>query len=62
MKNPSEQKFISYEHLDKIGEIALYYGFIPHKSPDIKKPDLDHAKNLLEGVEHDRPHRSPGLA
>lgn len=49
MKKPLENKFISYEHLDKIGEIPVYYGFFPHKSPEIKKIDLDHAKNLLEG-------------
>ncbi len=48
-KTNSEQKFISYDNLDKIGEVALYYGFEPHKSPDIKKVDLDNAKNLLEG-------------
>lgn len=51
-KNPekkSENKFIAYENLDKIGEIPIYYGFVPHKSPEIKKVDLDHAKNLLEG-------------
>jgi histidyl-tRNA synthetase len=48
-KNISENKYISYENLDKIGEISLYYGFLPHQSPDIKKIDLDNAKNLLEG-------------
>ena len=48
-KNPSDQKFTNYENLDKIGEISVYYGFVPHKSPNIKKVDLDHAKNLLEG-------------
>ncbi len=44
-----EQKFTIYENLDKIGEIPVYYGFIPHKSPEIKKSDLDLCKNLLEG-------------
>ena len=44
-----EKKFIAYENLDKIGEIPVYYGFFPHKSPEIKKVDLDHAKSLLEG-------------
>ena len=51
-KNPEkkpENKFIAYENLDKIGEIPIYYGFMPHKSPEIKKIDLDHAKSLLEG-------------
>jgi histidyl-tRNA synthetase len=45
----AEQKFTMHENLDKIGEIPVYYGFQPHKSPEIKKVDLDHAKNLLEG-------------
>ncbi len=49
MKKSNEQKFTPYEHLDKIGEIPVYYGFVPHRSPEIKKADLDHAKNLLEG-------------
>lgn len=46
---PNEQKFIPHENLDKIGEIPVYYGFQPHKSPEIKKADLDQAKSLLEG-------------
>lgn len=46
---PNEQKFIPHENLDKIGEIPVYYGFQPHKSPEIKKTDLDQAKSLLEG-------------
>ncbi|MDE2040808.1 MAG: ATP phosphoribosyltransferase regulatory subunit [Patescibacteria group bacterium] len=41
-------KFISYEHLDKIGEVAVYYGFMPLKSPAISKSDLDAAKDLLD--------------
>ncbi len=49
IKKPNDQKFTTYENLDKIGEIPVYYGFVPHKSPEIKKIDLDHAKNLLEG-------------
>lgn len=37
-KNPNtDQKFIPYENLDKVGEISLYYGFEPYESPDIKK-------------------------
>ncbi|MDO8430377.1 MAG: His/Gly/Thr/Pro-type tRNA ligase C-terminal domain-containing protein [Candidatus Taylorbacteria bacterium] len=48
-KNPTEQKITTYDHLDKIGEIPIYYGFFPHKSPEIKKIDLDLAKTLLEG-------------
>lgn len=48
-KKPVESKFIPYEHLDKIGEIAVYYGFSPMKSPSIGKGDLDAAKDLMEG-------------
>jgi histidyl-tRNA synthetase len=47
--DPKDNKYISYDNLDKIGETALYYGFNPHKSPDIKKVDLDNAKSLLDG-------------
>ncbi len=43
------EKFTAYENLDKIGEIPVYYGFVPHESPEIKKVDLDLSKNLLEG-------------
>jgi histidyl-tRNA synthetase len=46
---PSESKFLSFDHLDKIGEIPVYYGFTPRQSPSIKKIDLDQAKSLLEG-------------
>lgn len=56
MPNKSKQKKISpnnetlaFDNLDKIGEIPVYYGFTPSKTPDIKKADLDAAKGLLEG-------------
>ena len=48
-KKPEDSKFISHEHLDKVGEIALYYGFMPMKSPTISKTDLEAAKGILEG-------------
>lgn len=48
-KGSVDSKFIQYEHLDKIGEIPVYYGFIPMKSPSVTKPDLDAAKDILEG-------------
>jgi histidyl-tRNA synthetase len=54
-KNTTESKYVTYEHLDKIGEVTIYYGFTPHKSPEIKKVDLDHAKSLLEGDFIDNP-------
>lgn len=43
------EKYTYYECLDKIGEIPIYYGFMPHESPEIRKVDLDQAKNLLLG-------------
>lgn len=48
-KKPAENKTTEYNHLDKIGEIAVYYGFSPEESPVIKKIDLDNARTLLEG-------------
>ena len=51
-KNPKDDsscKYVYFENMDKIGEIPIYYGFTPFKSPDIKKSDLDLAKGLLEG-------------
>lgn len=48
-KKPQDSKFISYEHLDKIGETAIYYGFNPTKSPAITKADLDAAKDIMDG-------------
>lgn len=47
-KNTPPTSHIIHEHLDKIGEIPLYYGFSPKKSPDIKKVDIDNAKSLLD--------------
>ncbi len=49
MKELKEPKFVTHKNLDKSGEIAIYYGFTPKQNPEIKKADLDHAKNLLEG-------------
>ncbi len=43
-----ESRNITYEHLDKIGEVSLYYGFVPNKSPSVNKSDLDAAKDILE--------------
>lgn len=48
-KRPIPTKFFAVEHLDKIGETAVYYGFAPIKSPAIEKVDLDAAKGILEG-------------
>ncbi|MEI8249318.1 MAG: ATP phosphoribosyltransferase regulatory subunit, partial [Candidatus Taylorbacteria bacterium] len=45
----TESKFVVYEHLDKIGEIPVYYGFIPMKSPSIEKADITAAKDILDG-------------
>ncbi len=48
-KKQSETKYINYANLDKVGEVAVYYGFAPRQSPSIKKPDIEYAKNLLDG-------------
>ena len=48
-KKPTESKFIAYDHLDKIGEVAVYYGFMPTKSPSITKSDLEAAKDIMDG-------------
>ncbi len=47
-KPVSESKFLTFDHLDKIGEIPVYYGFTPLESPSIKKTDLELAKSLLD--------------
>jgi len=48
-KRPIPTKYIEIDHLDKIGETAVYYGFTPIKSPAIEKSDLDQAKNIMTG-------------
>ena len=52
-KKSRDSKFIPYEHLDKIGEISVYYGFVPMKSPSISKADLDAAKDIMDGDDID---------
>jgi len=47
-KQKSSAKFIVHEHLDKIGEVAVYYGFTPAKSPSVTKTDIDAAKDILD--------------
>lgn len=42
-------KFINYDNLDKIGEIAVYYGFTPKKSPIVSKADFDIVKDIISG-------------
>lgn len=56
----ADAKFIQYEHLDKIGEISVYYGFVPMKSPSITKQDLDAAEDILESdyVDDETEHHS----
>lgn len=43
-----QSPFVPCENLDKIGEVATYYGFTPMKSPSIIKADLDATKDILE--------------
>jgi histidyl-tRNA synthetase len=46
-KSAKKLKFNTYENLDKIGEIAVYYGFTPAPSPSITKADLDTSKEII---------------
>ena len=48
-KTTTEARFTYYNHLDKIGEVAVYYGFTPEESPQIKKIDIENSKNLIDG-------------
>lgn len=50
-KNTSvkDAKYLNHEHLDKIGEIPVYYGFSSYKQIEIKKNDIDKSKDLLDG-------------
>jgi histidyl-tRNA synthetase len=55
-KNKSHKeisKFINYDNLDKIGEVAVYYGFTPTKSPTVSKADIAVAKELID---NEQPH------
>ena len=47
-KGHGESRFIVQENLDKIGEVAIYYGFTPMKSPVISKSDINLAKEVLD--------------
>jgi len=49
IKKSTVSKFIAYDNLDKIGEIAVYYGFTPKKSPVVSKVDLDVVKDIISG-------------
>lgn len=47
-KPKTDSRYIAYDHLDKIGEVALYYGFAPHQSPTVSKSDMDAAKDIID--------------
>jgi histidyl-tRNA synthetase len=49
-------KYVSYEHLDSVGEAALFYGFTPLSLPHIRTEDSADAKSISEGeivIDHD---------
>ncbi|MDE1874844.1 MAG: ATP phosphoribosyltransferase regulatory subunit [Patescibacteria group bacterium] len=49
-------KYVSYDHIDAIGEAALFYGFTPLALPHIHPDDSAEAKKISEGeivVDHD---------
>ncbi len=48
-KTDLNSKYVRHDHLDKVGEIPVYYGFLPMKSPSINDADLKAAKEVLEG-------------
>ncbi len=48
-KKAQDSKFLSYDHLDKIGETSIYYGFTSMKGPTITKADIDAAKDIMDG-------------
>lgn len=48
-KNKGSSKFLAQEHLDKIGEIPIYYGFAPAESFHVTKADIDMAENADGG-------------
>lgn len=48
-KKNTVSKFIAYDNLDKIGEIAVYYGFTPKKRPVVSKADIDAVKDIISG-------------
>lgn len=39
----------NFNKLGRAGEVAVYYGFMPIKPPEINKGDRDRAKSVLEG-------------
>ena len=43
-----DAKYFVHEHLDKIGEIAVYYGFSPRKHIEIKRVDVEKSKDMLD--------------
>ena len=47
-KSDAPSKMMAVEHLDKVGEIAVYYGFTPMKSPAIVKADIEAGKGIIE--------------
>lgn len=49
-------KYVSYDHLDSVGEAALFYGFTPLALPHIHPNDSADAKKISSGeivVDHD---------
>lgn len=49
-------KYISFDHVDQVGEAALFYGFQPLALPHIHPEDITEAKKISEGeivVDHD---------
>lgn len=58
-KKNTSSRFITYEHLDKVGEIAVYYGFAPAKSPTITKVDVEMARSIMDNRDNDDKMNTP---
>lgn len=49
IKKYEKESTLEWKHLDKIGEIPLAYGFIPHATPTVTKEDIKTSEEFAEG-------------
>jgi histidyl-tRNA synthetase len=47
-ESKTDSRFITCNHLDKIGEIAVYYGFTPMKRPAVTKVDTSLVTDVVD--------------
>ncbi len=48
-KDIKNSAYLEWKNLDKIGEIALYYGFTPHETPSVTKDDIKKSEEFADG-------------